>query len=179
MKKDKTQTEANPLPAQENLVSLTTTYSDHLDMSVLEGALPGSFDFYSWGSVQLQSALPKRESAREKSGIFYALQGDPKVFITVLLNPSSDLSLYSEMGNIIAAKMSLSLEKPQETKPTVGINPVRMITPPRVLNELELERMTAIDSPQLLREYHHVMGDRIQPFQVLIVLAPDEATGNA
>ena len=157
---------AQRAPSQPTLVS----NAEH-EIIDFTSALPDRFEFYSLGSVQLQTPNHEQSPLRETSGILYVLEGDCRVFLTLFPKIDLDLSVYSEMGNIIAAKMALSLEKSK------GIE--WMISPPRILNRNEIEQIKTISSQHQAREYLHADEDRKVSIPLLITLPMGGEIGNA
>jgi hypothetical protein len=136
-----------------------------------QSALPRKFDFYSEGQVLFQGSTPANPSTQNKVGILYRVEGETKVLLTLLAGAELDLSLYSEIGNIMAAKMAHSLEKTQTIE--------WMISPPRILTEAETNRVTSSSAQGALLEYHYLSMGQTTRFQIIMTLAPQEGIGNA
>ncbi len=133
--------------------------------------LPQSFNFYSLGQVVLQQSPGRITDQTGKTEILYIIEGDTKIFMTLLLDSTLDLSIYSEMGNIIAARVASTLEQNSNTD--------WMITPPVCIQSNEITKTPQpIDFSQLY-EYHHLIDLETIAFQVLITLSHQREAGNA
>ncbi len=133
--------------------------------------LPQSFNFYSLGQVVLQQSAGKSTDQTGKTQILYTIEGDTKLFVTLLLDPTLDLSIYSEVGNIIAARMASALEQNSKTD--------WMITPPVCIQPKDISKAPQPIDFARLYEYHHVVDHETIAFQVLITLSSQRETGNA
>ncbi len=94
---------------------------------------PGGFDFYHLGQVEaLNSTSIDFEG---KQAVAFQLYGDQEGLFVLLFAEGLDTSLYSELGNVLASRMSRMLSESSDTD--------LMISPPRLLNPLQVKKSLA------------------------------------
>ncbi len=150
---------------------LSPTSQDHWDIRLYENLLPKNFEFYSLGRISLQEPPPNQNLINEATGIFFTLEGSLKVFVTLLIAEGFDLSLYAEVGNIIAAKLAYQLEQKQGHE--------WMISHPRILSKRDIDQVASAAGPRVVRQYHHSKDGHPIPFKILLSLAGRRDIGNA
>lgn len=100
--------------------------------------LPQSFEFYDQGTVGLGPILENPATGAsvtdltDKFGIVILLQGDIKGVVIGLFDQGLDTSMYSEMMNVIASRLSDDLAQYDDLDV--------LITPPRVIEGDVLDR---------------------------------------
>ncbi len=143
-------------------------------------ALPSSFNFYHLGKVELLSEsdfpasphLPPSPLSDETShGLSFHLRGDLNATFIVLFRKDLDLSIYSELGNILASKIANQL--------LVEKNLQIAISPPHALSNQEMERLFEIESFPVRRTYVHQYENRFIYLETLFMSSLAEEIGNA
>jgi hypothetical protein len=141
-------------------------------------SLPYSFNFYHLGKVELQNHLPDHfqdslsdESKSLASGIGFHLRGDLNATLAILFDRDLDLSIYSEVGNILASKIAnqLFLDRQLQVE----------ISPPQLLSEIQLETILMSGPSTIRKAYVHQYDDKMVYLQTLLVPSHLEGIGNA
>lgn len=136
-------------------------------------SLPESFSFYGFGAVARAREAERVKSLTEilsgKAGVSFRLLGEPAVLLIVLFDSKLDVSMYTEMGNILASKLCNNLSEKGEGD--------LMITPPLSLTSEQLARLLRTDFPYIHRSYEHVDQDVKVLIETLIL--PVGNIGNA
>ena len=155
-----------------------------MDVATLSGiseSLPEEFGFYGFGEVKhspdvAQAKLKTPEELQAllagKIGVSFKLLGEPTALLVVIFSEGLDVSMYCELGNILASKLCQKLSEGGEGD--------LMITPPLLLGAPQLARLSRSGIPCIHRSYRHVDGDSTILLEALIL--PNEAggqTGNA
>ena len=136
----------------------------------LSEALPSSFNFYHLGKVELQPDLqPPTYDALY--GISFHLRGDLHAILVILLEKNLDLSLYSELGNILASKIANQLFVDRQLQVE--------ISPPQTLSENQLASILQSGSSTTRKTYVHRYENKIFYLETLFVPSPLEGIGNA
>jgi hypothetical protein len=140
----------------------------------LSQALPSSFNFYHLGTIELQSSPPQTSSILEDQaviGLAFKLNGDLNASFILLVEPDLDLSIYSEVGNILASKLVNQLYSSHNLQ--VGI------TPPYQLSYKQIIKIMGEGSPFTRQTYFHVYENQIIQLETLLVPHNIEGAGNA
>jgi hypothetical protein len=137
------------------------------DAALVADSLPPHFDFYHLGEVRRLSDSPASSSSLSPvqalpcQGIAYDLYAEGAVdAVFVLLLPADlDYSTYSELGNILASRIST------------------MISPPRALNSLQLETLALTAATHSFNYVHERKNSA--PIELRALLLPGGNVGNA
>lgn len=120
-------------------------------------ALPERFDFYHLGSVarlpeEPQPADPSANLAAENSfAVGFGFHGDMRGLLVLLIDKGLDLEVYSELGNLLAARVALELHR------NGGLDV--MISPPYSINPKRLGELLASPPGKMIRQaYTHRYG---------------------
>jgi hypothetical protein len=147
-----------------------STPSPHL-ISELTSALPEGFSFYHLGQVEplpTSGRLDHSPSIYPDSiGVAYRIQGDLRGLFIIVLDKGLDVSIYSELGNILASRLASNLSSSED-----GLE--IMISPPHVLNHSQLERLMRSQHPVIRKTYTHFDRNLSIPIQTLILLTPED-----
>ena len=134
-------------------------------LSHASASLPESFSFYGFGAVARSREAEKVKSLADiltgKAGVSFRLLGDPAVLLIVLFDSSLDVSMYTEMGNILASKLCKNLSEQGEGD--------LMITPPLMLGSEQLAKLLRTEFPFIHRSYEHVNQDQSVLIETLIL----------
>lgn len=131
----------------------------------LGAALPEKFSLYHLGEVTGQPDAAKGElsSGDDSQAVSFRLHGDAEGVLLVLFERGLDVSLYTELGNIIASQAVTRLQQQK------GLEV--MISPPRLLGREQLAKLLAslssVAIPHLRRTYLHTNGRVIVPVETL------------
>jgi hypothetical protein len=113
-------------------------------LSAISNLLPEHFDFYSLGTVDLQSKVEASETLpldfdllRGVGFRVYHLDDAPSALLLFVFGADLDESMYAEMGNILASRLCQSLTKEQKSE--------MMISPPIALKSPQLKRLAGPD----------------------------------
>ena len=135
-------------------------------------SLPSSFPFYHLGQVaQLTQGTIESETELASSDLIavaFTFQGETHGVLALLFNQDLDVSIYSEMGNIIASQMANTLQLSH------GLDV--SISPPRLLTHHQLKKLLS-GSHGKVRTYLHQHEGRVIPLQTFVVSS--EETGHA
>ncbi|MBY0470108.1 chemotaxis protein CheC [bacterium] len=83
-----------------------------MDLQALEQSLPSEFEFFHLGKVSRdRSATFPQIQFIDKAVVGFTLQGDFRGALLVVFDQGLDVSMYSEMGNIIASQLVTNLSK--------------------------------------------------------------------
>ncbi|MGK5084160.1 hypothetical protein WDW37_12760 [Bdellovibrionota bacterium FG-1] len=107
--------------------------SNHLFGHLIE-SLPKQFSFYHLGEVRLTPSVsvPSDETTLPKNpvAVAFSVEGDVRGSMLLLFEEGLDVSVYSEMGNVIASQMVTSLAEKE------GVD--LYISPPKILSSVQL-----------------------------------------
>ncbi|MEO5969098.1 MAG: hypothetical protein ABIQ95_04160 [Bdellovibrionia bacterium] len=143
----------------------------------LSEALPSSFNFYHLGKVELQPDLRNPvygsfDAAGDlPCGIGFYIQGDLNATLVILLEKNLDLSIYSELGNILASKITNQLYVDRQLQLT--------ISPPQPLSEYQLVNVLKNKLSTIRKIYIHRYENQIVYLETLLVPRRLEGIGNA
>lgn len=129
-------------------------------------ALPQEFDFYHLGKVKQE---PSHEDFKEYSAVAFQFYGEWSAILVLLFSKELDFDLYAEMGNILASRIVMQLNQEK------GLD--LMISPPQVIQEKTLERMTQNAKLVLHHSYTHLYQNSVIPVKTL--LFSTQAEGNS
>jgi len=119
--------------------------------------LPRSFDFYHLGQVrEINNNVP---DLKNKTGVafnVYSTDDNSQACVIAIFDSRLDVSMYTEMGNIMASHA------------TGNIKPA-MMTPPRILNELRLRSILENRSELNYRSFVHDYQNQAVPVHIAIV----------
>lgn len=145
-----------------------------MDLRKISELLPDGFSFYEMGSVaQARSrASELRELIQDKNGVMFKLLGEPAAILIVLFDRALDVSMYSELGNILASQLCQRLSELGEGD--------LMITPPLVLKPEQLGKLALMNSPFTQKSYEHRDGEKAVVIETLILpLSAEGQVGHA
>lgn len=139
----------------------------------LLNALPQDFDFYHLGKVkkQTESQEVKNINLEGVDSVAFKLSGDINSFLIFLFPKDADLSLYSELGNIVVSQIANQLSKDK--------NLDVVISPPIPLNEAQLLAATNQNNSVICKTYTLFSGNDVIPIETLILASPPEGFGYA
>ncbi len=103
-------------------------------VATLAKALPGEFEFYGMGQVKLQTGLTDDLWSDHAHGIGYALHGDFRGLLVIRVEFAEDLSLFEELGNVLASRLATELGETQSLD--VLITPPKRLKPRRLASLL-------------------------------------------
>ncbi len=101
----------------------------------IANALPKNFDFYHLGVVRMQSGTQDDLWSHGARAIGFSLEGDLRAALMIRVEFAEDLSVYAEMGNIIASQLATALSKEK------GVDV--LISPPRMMSAKAASRLMA------------------------------------
>ncbi len=138
----------------------------------LLSALPREFEFYHLGSVKLQEAAlaaPRPElfpaaSEDQVPAIGYSFRGDVSGVLILNVPGGADVSLYAEMGNIIASQVATRLARDEQLDV--------MISAPNYLSSAALRKLLTGPSRLESRTYLHHLNDQAVTVAAWVVAAP-------
>lgn len=136
---------------------------------IIVRALPLRFAFYNMGEVELQQETTPIDE--DVSAISYRMYGDVKSLLIVLFPKGLDLSLYAELGNVIASKIATQLSS--DTSLDV------MVSPPQILNEVQTQKLRLSQEHMIRRNYAHLYSNSLVQVETLILFGALEETGYA
>jgi len=141
----------------------------------LKNAMPKEFSFYHLGSVEMQSTRELETQNSELAlddlnAVAYSFQGDFRGVLVVLVEKGLDVSIYSEMGNILASRMATELMQD-------GYDV--MISPPRLLQTEQLDKLMKTSLKKIQGKYAHLYQNTTVPIDVLLIPFPTENVGYA
>jgi predicted phosphatase len=138
-------------------------------LQTLERSLPEQFPFYHLGEISAESSpSPIRISKLELAGraaVGVSLLGDVRALLLVLVEEGLDLSLYSEVANILASQLSNRLAISE------GMDVV--ISAPSPVSAERLQTLLRPEREAAVRRYLHRDGQ--STIQVEAVLLIDNA----
>jgi len=144
-------------------------------MTNLKEALPKEFSFYHLGSVEMRSQREFTETNAELiledlNAVAFSFQGDFRGVLIILVEKGLDVSIYSELGNILASRLATEL-----THDGYDV----MITPPRLLQAPQLERLIQTPQKKIHGKYQHLYQNTTVPVETVLIPFPDEQVGYA
>src|SRR4051812_2282889 len=103
----------------------------------LSQALPRSFNFYHLGKVELQAEIVQPHSTPEEgiTGFGFQFKGDLNASLILLVEDGLDLSIYAEVGNILASKVANHLFENYQLQ--VAITPPHKLSRDHLFNFLK------------------------------------------
>lgn len=153
----------------------TDLRSEEIKISQWAEALPESFPFYHMGNVEVsrQSQVSIEISPEDHVVLGFRLLGDMRGILFVIFDRGLDLSMYTEMGNILASRFATRLSEKED----VDV----MISAPAEINEEEFHRSITVSQATRLihRTYVHDHNQISIPVQMLVLPMPSEGAGNA
>lgn len=142
-------------------------------------ALPECFDFYHLGSVARDEAAQPEPVAplealafEDRFAIGFGFHGDMRGLMILLLDKGLDLEVYSELGNLLAARIALELHR----KGGLDV----MISPPYSLSPKRLEEILASPPGKMIRQaYLHRYGSATVRMEAVILPSETKEAGHA
>jgi hypothetical protein len=141
-------------------------------LSDLESALPEKVPFYHLGEVTLNNEILSSERELiDMEVLGYSFLGDVRGLMLVLFDKGLDSSIYSELGNVIAARTASRLgnEKALDV----------LISPPKKLSSEQVNKLVDQGSMIIHRTYLHVHKGVTIPVQTWILPHTKAEAGNA
>jgi hypothetical protein len=99
----------------------------------IAGALPRKFDFYHLGVVRMQEGIQDDLWTGEAKAIGFAIEGDVRSALLIRVEFAEDMSVYAEMGNIIASQLATRLAAEHDLDV--------LISPPRTMSARSVARL--------------------------------------
>ncbi len=141
--------------------------NNHLEKSLWARAFPEQIQLYHLGPVTIEknasAVAPSELSATDYFPLCFSFHGDQRGLLLLLLDRNLDLSLYSELGNLLASAIATELSNQN------GIDV--MISPPYSLNESRLRELLAANDSKLIRRTYLHQSVRVEAF-----ILPSEAS---
>jgi hypothetical protein len=135
--------------------------SKNLSPQILVDYLPEHFEFYDQGLVtRTQKSDDQFRVGQRTLGLAYRIYGDWEGMIVLLIEQSLDLSMYSEIGNVIASRFASQL----------GDGPDTLISPPMTLDP-ELILLYSKQNQRVAATYQHACEGKLIPLRVWILEA--------
>jgi hypothetical protein len=132
--------------------------------------LPNQFDFYHLGEVE-RCEQGDELFLDDLSSVAYKINGDVNGLMITLVPQGLDLSVYSELGNILASRLATALTE------KLGLDV--MISSPSLLKVEELQRLLERNYQRITSTYQHRYQGTSVRVEVLILIVPEERRGNA
>jgi len=134
-------------------------------MMGLENFFPSGFDFYHLGKVETDPSTPADAQVSEllsatTVAVGFRLEGDLRALLIVLFDTSLDVSLYCEVGNIIASRLTHSL--------TLGQSQDIILSPPWILTPAQRQALPWSDQPLARKTYIHKTEGKTIRIQTLL-----------
>jgi hypothetical protein len=139
-------------------------------VSELSTALPREFDFYHLGQVSIHEEIIPTDFSEMKA-VGFSFQGDLRGLMVLLFDEGLDASAYTEMGNVLAARIATQLSKER------GLE--IMISPPSAMPRERLEQLIDAGHVIIQRTYMHRHSGLAIPIQALLLPATQQEAGNA
>lgn len=133
-----------------------------------QAALPVSFDFYGQGVVSLDTTVSLNLSLDHQQGVGYQFLGSSARSVVILLDEDFDLSVASELGNVLAAKIAGNLSRLEGWD--VGVSPPQIWTETQIRSRLS--HLFKNDRTVLSR-YHFRFKENLIPVQVILFLGEE------
>lgn len=147
------------------------TFSD-INFSEWSAVLPQHFQFYHLGEVSSKALFNKTENPlKDALAVGYQIKGDIQAVVLVIFDRGLDLSVYSELGNVLASQIANQLHSQK------GFDV--LISPPQILSESLFENIQRSQKPLLKRTYAHVYHNFVIPIETWILKALPEGVGHA
>jgi len=139
----------------------------------LGNALPDSFKFYHLGEVRAEDSEESPnafyDDIHESTLISYRFEGDVKGLILVAIEKELDISIYSEMGNIIASRFANSLSR---------LGQDVMICSPTILDSKKVSQLLKFSTDNHLKTYSHLTGGASIKIRVLTMVGESRESLN-
>lgn len=124
------------------------------NLALLSQLLPEKIEFYHLGEVRLEQ--PRSNMAltgsdldlRNRTAISFTLRGELQAAVVLLVRQGLDISMYSELGNIIASRLVTRLSDEREIDD--------VLSAPRVIAAEQLEFITLLSTSAICRTYVHL-----------------------
>lgn len=143
-------------------------------------ALPERFPFFHLGEVALeldsrQGLADDDAAAEDRARIAFRLLGELEGWLVIAVDAAVDLSMYSELGNILASQLANRLHRDQGRE--------IMISPPEPLDPERWESLLASlpeeDRAPVRRRYLHAHDGRVVPVDTWIFARDRKGVGHA
>jgi hypothetical protein len=143
-------------------------------LETLGRSLPDRFPFYHLGEIAVSESQFTDSSQIEtegRSAIGIRIYGDFPAMLLVLVDEGLDLSIYSEVANILASRLSTQLSASQEMD--------ILISAPTPLSASRLKDLIRPNQAVLGKRYMHCVsgGSAGVTLGVDAILVPDSPTG--
>ena len=142
-----------------------------LELDNLSVILPQEFQFYSLGQVRLLKQLSNDDCLDPCIRIAYRISGEQGLMLTIFVSPNLDLSLCSEIGNVIAAKVASNLQRRTLSE--------WMISPPTLLTSTLVKELIVRPTYLALNEYCLEQDQQLKSLYVSISKLPGSEAGHA
>lgn len=135
-------------------------------LTLLSQLLPEKIDFYHMGEVRLeppraQLALSAQDlDLRNRTAISFTLRGELQAAVVLLVRNDLDISMYSELGNIITSQLVTRLSDEKEIDD--------VLSAPRIIEAEKLEFLTLLSSAAICRKYVHFFQGQTTSIDLII-----------
>ena len=143
-----------------------------LQLERLSAALPEHFPFYHLGEVTSRESNEEPTPDEDSVAISFRMHGDLQGILIVLFERGLDVSLYTELGNIIASQTATRLNQQQAMD--VMISPPRLLAQGQVKNLLGSLENENTKTPRIRRTYLHTNGKVTVSVETLFLPIPSE-----
>jgi hypothetical protein len=156
-----------------------TPGQSHDLITSLQNRLPKGFDFYHLGNVEIrEQKILTHElldlKLEDMVGVTFHFQGDFRGILLILVEKGMDMSIYSEMGNILAGRIAVELFQD-------GYDV--MISPPRIIQEVleneNLMKLLKSDDKKIHGKYAHVYQSSAVFIETVLIPYAQERVGYA
>jgi len=142
---------------------------NQLEKSLWARAFPEKIELYHLGPVTIEktasASLANELNASDFFPLCFSFHGDQRGLLLLLLDRHLDLSLYSELGNLLASAIATELSNQN------GIDV--MISPPYSLNESRLKEILATNEARIIRRAYIHQSVRVEAFIIPSENAPE------
>jgi hypothetical protein len=104
------------------------------------------------------------------NAVAFSFQGDFRGVLVILIEKGLDISIYSELGNILASRIATELNSD-------GYDV--MVTPPRLLQSAQIERLIQTPHKKIHGKYQHLYQSTVVPVETVLIPFPAETVGYA
>lgn len=138
-----------------------------MNLKSVRESLPEQFDFYHLGSIQKASSEASRADlliTPDSINLSYLIHGDERGVFLVSIAPGLDLSMYSEVGNILASRLSQGLSQAEDKD--------LLVSPPKPIPFKKALELIKSNSSWIHQTYVHQHGGQLVSIQTYVCLAP-------
>ena len=138
-------------------------------LEVMSDAIPEKITFYEQGALELEKPrlLPQDVDPVDCVGLVYrliTLDEGVQAVIILLIPKTLNLSMYQEVGNVIAGKLASDYRVQQHQ----GLKDL-MISPPKTLDEHRIRKLLSSQKEQVSRLISHRHGEKTVKIQTVLL----------